>query len=45
MFFDSASRKNLVSALRTTRGSVKELREADADIREDYKNLLRSLTT
>jgi len=24
---------------------IKELREADADIREDYKNLLRSLTT
>jgi chromosomal replication initiator protein len=24
---------------------IKELRETNADIREDYKNLLRSLTT
>jgi chromosomal replication initiator protein len=24
---------------------IKEMREIDADIREDYQNLLRSLTT
>lgn len=41
---DAFGGRDHTTVLHATR-KIAELREADADIREDYKNLLRTLTT